>query len=96
MELDTPRTKVRKNVAEKRLSYLSRNTTPNELVTHRDSEDFSNVEVEKCDVVKSLDSTTTFTVESIQDRMKSLGCEYTGPVKEPVIFYGSKKLHFRF
>ena len=81
MELDTPRTKERKSVAEKRLSYLSRDTTPNELVTHRDSEDFANVEVEQCDVVKSLDSTTTFTVESIEDRMKSLGREYTGPVK---------------
>ena len=36
------------------------------MVTHRSDEQTDRVEVEECNVVKSIDSTSTFTVESIE------------------------------
>ena len=35
-------------------------------MTHRSDEQTDRVEVEECNVVKSMDSTSTFTVESIE------------------------------
>ena len=53
-----------------KIVYFLRQKTANpkkdEMVTHRSDEQTDRVEVEECNVVKSIDSTSTFTVESIE------------------------------